>query len=171
MKYSNTMKLFLIFILLTFTKLSNAQNSEQSIRNEIEKIKIIPSYHHTNMIGDSVPQTIYDSSFSKIVDMGVKVIPTLLKLLKDTSVVKIINPCFDEKKMRMHDIGWFLIRQIEPFPFHAALNLQFCIEGDCDHFPQGFFNFIHSNPTEYSVRYEKYFYSRVRKKYLKSNKY
>ncbi len=162
------MKFFFLFLLIVFTQTLNAQREERIIQTEIAKIKIIPSYSHRNMFGNFVPQIDFDSAFTKIVRLGTKAIPILIKKLRDTTLVSIKNPCFSEEEMKVHDVAWFLINEIEPFPRHTALKLVFCTSDECDHFPQGFFTFIHSNPSEYASRYKKYFYSKERLKYLKS---
>lgn len=160
--------LFLAFAFTLFfrSELLAQSNFDVNVNNELQNIKAIPSSTHPSISGEVSSLTVFDSSFTRIVRYGTKVIPSLIKRLGDTTSLKIENPCYAEEKMKMHDLVWFLIQEIEPFPRYDALHLVFCTEGDCEHFPQGFFNFIHSDPKLYASRYKKYFYSKRRVQYL-----
>ena len=142
-------------------------NLKAVIEKEIINIKAIPTNSHPDIQGKLDSVTVFDSSYSKIVSLGVKAIPVLFKWLYDTSYTPVKNPCWEEEPMRVHDIAWFLINEIEPIQEYYALKIVMCTWDQCSHFPQGFFNFIHSRPIIFATRYKKYFYSNQRKLILR----
>jgi len=162
------MKIFITIVFCLLNLTINAQSKEEFIHSEMRKVKQIPSYSHENVLGKRKPLTVFDSSFSKIVKLGAEAIPVLINKLKDTTTIDIVNPCFTEEKMKVHDLAWFLINEIEPFPKFLAVKIRFCTWNECDHLPDHFFNFVHSDPRDLANRYKKYFYSSERKKYLRS---
>ena len=162
------MKIFKVILFCFLNLALSAQSNREFIENEMKNVKQIPSYYHKDVLSKRKTPTVFDSAFSKIAQLGTQAIPILINKLKDTTSINIINPCFSEEKMKVHDLAWFLINEIEPFPRFIALKIQFCTWNECDHFPDGFFNFVHRNPIELANRYEKYFYGSERKKYLKS---
>ena len=171
MKIRLTYRLFLFLLCWTPCLSSGQTNIKSTIKTEISRIKNIPSYSHPDIQGKIDSLIIIDSSFSKIVSLGTSAIPVLIDWLYDTSFTIVQNPCWLEEPMRTHDIAWFLINEIEPIPEYPALKIKFCTYGDCSHFPEHFFNYIHTNPKRYANRYKKYFTSKERKIRLQENIY
>ena len=155
--------LFLQSSLLLSLFSSGQTNFKPIIEKEIVNIKTIPSFTHPDFQGTKEPLTIFDSSYTKIVSLGIGAIPVLINKLYDTTFITPRNPCWEGEAMRTRDIAWFLINEIEPIPAFPALGLVICTQGSCSHFPQGFFNFIHNDPILYANRYKKYFNNKQRK--------
>jgi hypothetical protein len=108
-----------------------------------------------------------DSSYNNILKLGTEAIPFLMAKMADTTTTNIVNPCDEKQQIRYGDLAWFLITDIEKIPLFTVTKTQFCVWGVCDHFPLGFFVSLNLYRSKYSHNYQKYFYSKERRKILK----
>lgn len=164
------MKLLILFI-LTFALYtsSNGQPKEVVDRN-IYKIKSIPSYYLNGFAYNAKNKgqdLIKDSAYFHIRSLDTSALSYLIPYLSDTTLTTIKIECH-KSKLKIADVAFFLINDIEPIPFALVTGSQWCICCECGSLPEGFLSYINTERLQFKNEYVNFFYGDKRKQRLKT---
>jgi hypothetical protein len=164
------MKLFIITILTLSIFLNVNGQTKETVEKSIYNIKSVPSYYLKGFVYDPKVQRqdlVKDSFYLKIKRLDTFALQYLIPFLSDTSLTDIKNECL-ETNLKIADLAFFLINDIEPVPYALVTGGQYCTWGECGGLPDGFLYFINAQRLRFKKDYTNYFYGDKRREWVKA---
>jgi hypothetical protein len=160
------MRYLLIFFIFYLGKINNVYCQSDSLitRQELLRIDFVP-FKYNKEIGEKEKKFV-DIEYLSIFKRGVRIIPTLLKNLPDSTKTKIKNNC-SGSYFTLGQLSFILIDDIESIPFFEVTGVQCDAVKGCSDLADGVLIYINSKGIEFQTKYKKYFYSKKRKEWLK----
>lgn len=139
---------------------------QQYIDKEILGIKGIPYHYQKGKLSDKIKIEFKDVSYLNIKKLDTSAIRFLINKLTDTTLTSIDNTCMGTK-LKIADLAFFLINDIEPVPYAMVTGGQYCTLGECGSLPDGFLYFINAQRLRFKNEYTKFYYGAARKEWLR----
>jgi hypothetical protein len=159
---------YALILTLTFC-LTLCGQTKEVVEKNIYNIKSIPSYYSKEFVFDPEVKRqalIKDSSYLKIIKLDTFALQYLINFMSDTTFTEIYSECL-HTKLKIADIAFFLIQDIEPFPYALVTGGQYCTWGECGGLPDGFLYFINAQRLRFKNAYINYYFSEKRNEWLK----